>query len=647
MTARLAWVPVGGLALAAALSLAVNGLPVFDPPWLLVPLNLVFLTVLPLGTAVVAIRAYERTGVAAVLALGAGSLAVSLGAGIVPALLLFSAGSNATVTIHNTSVLLAGACQLVAALGGVLGVTLGPGRRRHAAIAYGTVVVLVALVVTASLAGLTPPFWTGDGPTQLRQTVLRLAIVLFGIASFAWWEVSVRDREIRFLHWYVPGLVLMAVGLVGVLQQPSIGDALSWLGRIGQFLSGVYLLVAVLPESRPRSGTADDNRARATLGMTLLQASLPLQPLVQSAADAVVAVNRAGRIVYWNATAEERFGRSSADAFDAQPADLLVPLDATPDERERIHALLSPGSPAIGAGPQELELADGRGSHVAIELAAYAGSRYPHLMVFVLRDVSERLRARDELERRVRERTADLERANEELERASRAKDEFLSLVSHELRTPMTTILAAGSLLARRPREQDPDGLADDVLAEGLRLAGIVDNLLALARLDTGRMEDPEPIALDRLLRRAVMTAERTHPGRQIDLSVQGVTVVEGGESQLEMVMANYLANALKYSPPDAPVEVRLECTDDLARVSVLDRGPGIDPIEAEELFEPFRRGARTSATPGIGIGLTVCQRLVESMGGAVAAAPRADGQGAEFSFTLPLVHDQPDDGDR
>jgi len=101
------------------------------------------------------------------------------------------------------------------------------------------------------------------------------------------------------------------------------------------------------------------------------------------------------------------------------------------------------------------------------------------------------------------------------------------------------------------------------------------------------------------------------------------------------------LGNAAKYGPPDGPIELIADAPDGWPRVRVLDRGPGVDPLEAERLFEVFYRSDRTARVAGSGIGLFVAHRLVESIGGTIWARPRDDGPGAEFGFRVqPLTAD-------
>ena len=179
-----------------------------------------------------------------------------------------------------------------------------------------------------------------------------------------------------------------------------------------------------------------------------------------------------------------------------------------------------------------------------------------------------------------------------------------------------------------------------DLVGEAQRLTGIVDNLLALARLDAGRETPREPVALDRLADDVIRAVGREEPAREIRQTGETDLVVEGNADQLGMVLRNYLSNALKYSPADQAIDVRVDRRDDLARVEVLDRGFGLSPDELPGLFQPFIRGARARGTAGVGVGLAVCRRIIEAHGGTMRARPR-NGGGSDFWFEIGLVEEQ------
>lgn len=628
----LIWLPVAALAALLVVGVVAQSSVSYDPPWLFPSLNLVLLTLVPLAAAVLSVPAYRRTGVVAVLALGAGMLATGIGCGVLPAVLQYMRDTNASVTIHNTSALIATGCQFAAAVGAVLALSLGPNRGRHVLAAYGAVACLVALVVVLHLADELPVYWGSAGPTAIRQAVLVSAISLAVLSALLWWETLIRDPGVVFLRWYVPGLLLLALGLAALLSGPVVGGLLSWIGRGSQYVAAFYMLNAVQIEAP----TSISRLSGRLLGAWLLQASLPLRPLVDSTAEAVLVVGRRGRVIYWSEAAHRMFGHEPGQAFDREAWTLMLDPGAPEDRRDALRAVLL-RSPEAATQGKQMSLSHADGSDFPAELTVFANPSDRRLTVCTVTDVSERVRYHEELEAGVRERTAKLEALNEELERANAAKDEFLGLVSHELKTPITSILAAAAMLKRRLSDADESFLADDVLSESSRLAGIVDNLLALARLDAGQQPEHEPLVLDRVLRTAVRAIRHEYPDRNVSVVSEPNVVVEANPDQLAMVLQNYLANALKYSPAPTPVEATASSRYGQAVVEVMDRGIGIDDEDLGRLYEPFYRGGAAARVAGMGIGLTVCRRIVESLGGTVSAAPRPGG-GSVFSFTLPLA---------
>jgi len=224
--------------------------------------------------------------------------------------------------------------------------------------------------------------------------------------------------------------------------------------------------------------------------------------------------------------------------------------------------------------------------------------------------------------------------------RQARAQREaFLGILSHELRTPITTIYAGSKVLARDEPIDAETGreLASDISAEAERLFRLVEDILVMTRIERGVLQlANEPVLLQRVAGVAIRL-ERTHwPSTRIRLTeVADLPAVGGDATYVEQVVRNLLSNAAKYSPPDAEVEVRLEPRDGGVACRVLDRGRGLQTAEIDDLFDLFYRSPATAAqAAGAGIGLFVCRRLVDAMGGRIWARPRPDG-GAEFGFAL------------
>ena len=184
----------------------------------------------------------------------------------------------------------------------------------------------------------------------------------------------------------------------------------------------------------------------------------------------------------------------------------------------------------------------------------------------------------------------------------------------------------------------DRDGALTDIEESANRLHQMIDNLLAFARVGVGQTIDREPQLARRIVDTLVSEHRRQHPHRRVDIVVTApVTPVLLHRDYFEQVMRNLLSNAEKYSPANAPIEVRIERDRHDLIVSVLDRGPGVTEEEQSQIFEAFYRSQKTARrAKGVGIGLAVCKRLIEAQGGTITVA-RREPKGSSFTLRLPV----------
>lgn len=236
----------------------------------------------------------------------------------------------------------------------------------------------------------------------------------------------------------------------------------------------------------------------------------------------------------------------------------------------------------------------------------------------------------------------DRARALAEMAEASGAKDELFAMVSHEVRTPVTMLSGASSLLRRRydtlPAEER-DALLLDIETHAQRLLRITENLLAMGGKGRRLADTLEPVLLQRALPAAAERFEFGHPGARVGVRLPpGLPPVLASEATLEQVIGNLLDNAFKYCGGE-PVEITAQHDEGrgAVRVDVADRGPGLSPELLGSVFQPFVRGRGEALPAGLGLGLAVCERLVNASGGSIWAAPR-EGGGTVFSFEFPVV---------
>lgn len=226
-------------------------------------------------------------------------------------------------------------------------------------------------------------------------------------------------------------------------------------------------------------------------------------------------------------------------------------------------------------------------------------------------------------------------------------RETFVGVLSHELRTPVTTIFGGARVLSRDESSLDEATrreILNDVAEESERLKRLVEDVVALNRFgesdqDIGR----EPVLLQRVVPSVVHSEEERWPGITFTADVPpGLPTVVADPTYLEQVIRNLLTNAAKYGGEGATVDVVVELGPAPEEVSVCvrDDGPGIEPEEAERLFDLFYRSPTTAtATTGAGIGLFVCARLVRAMGGRVWARALPAG-GAEFALALRVMRE-------
>ncbi|HYD42832.1 MAG TPA: ATP-binding protein [Anaeromyxobacter sp.] len=350
----------------------------------------------------------------------------------------------------------------------------------------------------------------------------------------------------------------------------------------------------------------------------------------------------------------ERFcrmmGRDRAELIGRSDFDFFPRSEAEEFWRRDDHVF------ATGEVDENEELfTDGQGTtHVMLTrktlLVDAVGRRY---LVGVASDISERkrmerelVRSRDELERHVQERTAELSRANEQLRQEDLHKNEFLAVLSHELRNPLAPLRNALWLLERPDATPDQGAKARETINRQLmHLTRLVDDLLDVTRISQGKIHlQRSRVDLGELVRRTVEDHRSLFQSSGLELTCETGDLpayVHADPTRLAQVLGNLLGNSARFSEPGGRVEVRLEReAGGRVLLRVRDQGMGFAPELGERIFEPFIQAERTlhRSRGGLGLGLALVRGLVELHGGTVVARSEGPGRGAELQVRLPLA---------
>ena len=239
------------------------------------------------------------------------------------------------------------------------------------------------------------------------------------------------------------------------------------------------------------------------------------------------------------------------------------------------------------------------------------------------------------------------ERLAEESERArvqaeaERLRSSLLSSISHDLRTPLAVITGSASVLLDPKEPLDAKTqklLAQDIFDEADRLNRLLINLLEMTKLSSGALAlNKETQPLEEVVGSALARLQKKLEGRPVRTHLpEDLPMLPLDSLLMEQVFINLVDNAIKYTPGGSQIEITAHVEDNLLRVDVADRGPGLEKGDEERIFDKFYRGSKVNRQSGAGLGLAICRGAVEAHGGEIWAENREYG-GTRFSFTLPL----------
>jgi len=380
----------------------------------------------------------------------------------------------------------------------------------------------------------------------------------------------------------------------------------------------------------------------------LLKTGALQNAILTSASFSIIATDELGIIQLFNVGAERMLGYAAAEVVNRiSPSDIHDPQEVA----ARARALSLELGTEIAPGFEALAFKASRGIEDVYELTyiCKSGGRFPALVsITALRDdygaiIGYLLIGSDNSVRKQVE--SDLHNAITLAERANLAKSAFLSSMSHELRTPLSAILGFAQLMESgtpAPTVSQKRSI-DQILQAGWYLLELINEVLDLALIESGKLSlSLEPILLADVMRECQAMIEPQAQKRAILVAFPPLDLrhfVMADRTRVKQVLINLLSNAIKYNKAGGSVAVT--CAAEASgrmRICVTDTGRGLTPEQLTQLFQPFNRlGQEASIEEGTGIGLVVCKRLVDLMGGAIGADSTV-GTGSTFWIELNLT---------
>jgi len=229
---------------------------------------------------------------------------------------------------------------------------------------------------------------------------------------------------------------------------------------------------------------------------------------------------------------------------------------------------------------------------------------------------------------------------------AERLRNSLLSSISHDLRTPLATIVGSASTLVEdngRLKPEDKLDLTWAIYDEAQRMSNLVNNILDMARLDTGVIAlNKQWHPVEEIIGTVLTRLQKALQQRPIKVEIPpGIPMIYADSVMMEQVLINLLENALRYTPAGSALDITVHPLPSAVEIAVGDAGPGIPKGMENRLFEKFFRVRNEGAQSGVGLGLAICKAIVDVHGGAIKAQNRPGG-GAVFTFSIPLDHKPP-----
>lgn len=450
------------------------------------------------------------------------------------------------------------------------------------------------------------------------------------------WDVILSDYELPGFtggdlldhrNRHAPGVPFIFVS--GVIGEDN---AVELLKRGATDYVGKSRLERLAPVLQRALREVDERRARETAERQLREADLRFERVVDGLRDyAVVLLDEAGTIQFWNQAARSVFGYEAHEVLGRSAA-LLFPPEAQPERavaeelrQARAHGKASDNRWLVAKGGRRL-WAEG------VVTALDDDHSLPAGYCKLVHDATEGHLAAEALRA-----------AKEEADRANQAKDRFLAVLSHELRTPLAPITTAVHVLEKSVQLDDRHRDLLPMIRRNVALeARLIDDLLDLTAIGAGKVSLQREHVDMHQLTRAVVTmvadaVEQKSIAIDLEFGAQN-PYVDGDQARMQQVLWNMIRNAIKFSPAGSRILLRTENAGDRLVLACTDTGIGIAAEALPRIFRPFEQAdaAVSRSYGGLGLGLAIAHGLMQQHGGEIRASSEGRDRGATFTISMP-----------
>jgi PAS domain S-box-containing protein len=357
-----------------------------------------------------------------------------------------------------------------------------------------------------------------------------------------------------------------------------------------------------------------------------------MRTVLESALDAVIAMDSDGMVCQWNAQAEQIFGHKSTEVMGEKLSSLIIPERDREAYERGMRQYLETGTGPVLNKRIEIMALNSHNEEFPVELSI-TPIRTSGVLIFYsfIRDISDRKRS---------ERT---------LLDAIKSRDDFLSIASHELKTPLTTLKLQAQLRLRKYSKNDTSAFAMDKIKRMVegdvrqidRLARLIDDMLDISRISSGKFTiHKEPMELCAVIKEMFDRFKNQFDMAKCDAHIELCEELQGNwdRIRIEQVFLNLLTNAIKYGD-GKPIHITLTREGKWAQIRVRDEGIGIGKTDLARIFGRFERAISASEVSGLGLGLFIVKQIVEMHEGKIEVESQI-GKGSTFTVRLPLLNE-------